>query len=201
MSLPRWDDEMKFELLRLKSELKPENFRVLHQPMGLGTLTKKPSSNKNPITESTKNLRASPSPLEARPSSPKLRSAPQAAPIPTPVVRTKPQSALLRTFFVHALDISFVLLTVVIGVLLTIWVIDPTHFSKNPELLKRSIPVQFISKNSALALVAGLYAFFSLYWLFFKLVSGSTLGESFLENFRTSHNPRQHASGKASGDS
>ncbi len=36
MSLPRWDDEMKFELFRLKSELRPENFRVLAPPLGIG---------------------------------------------------------------------------------------------------------------------------------------------------------------------
>src|SRR5690606_16359161 len=43
MSLPRWDDDMKFELLRLKSELKPENFRVLHTPIGIGAVTKAPA--------------------------------------------------------------------------------------------------------------------------------------------------------------
>src|SRR6478735_6923698 len=36
MQHPLWDDEMKFELFRFRSELKTESIRVLAEPMGLG---------------------------------------------------------------------------------------------------------------------------------------------------------------------
>lgn len=207
MSLPRWDDEMKFELLRLKSELKVENFRVLHQPLGLGRVTKKTSEVKMgpPLQTTVSELRqhaidvhaakfrsaaSSSTPTHARPSqfSQERRS------------RSAPNS-FSRFILVHALDVGFVLLSIAFGVLLAIWVIDPKHLSENPQLLRQSLPLQFLMESNAFALVIGLYAFFSLYWLFFKFVTGSTLGESFLNNFWSLQNPRKSASVKDSGDS
>lgn len=195
MNLPRWDDDMKFELLRLKSELKPENFRVLHHPMGLGTVTKKISPQS---TKLVKVPHPSAAQTQARPvQRPRETQAPARVPAPRP----RPRKSFTRLVFIHALDLAFVALTIGLGLLLASWVIDPKHVSENPQLLKKAIPLQFLTKNNAFALVAGLYGFFSLYWLFFKFVSGSTLGESFLDNFWTLQNPRERASAKDSGDS
>ncbi|RZA23964.1 MAG: hypothetical protein EOP10_11295 [Proteobacteria bacterium] len=193
MTLPRWDDDMKFELLRLKNDLKAENFRALHNPIGLRPITRK-SETKIPRSISPM------APVSVKPPS---RFRPET--LPTGLSPDLPQRAHSKSFsrllVIHALDIAFVLLTIGLGLLLATWVIDPKHISKNPVLLKQAAPLLFLTKSNAFALVALLYGFFSLYWLFFKLVTGSTLGESFLDNFRTLQNPRRQASAKDSGDS
>lgn len=217
MSLPRWDDEMKFELLRLKSELRPESFRVLHTPMGIGVSTKRQDT-PNPrgvhlphLTKSTQRL-AGTSPEAKHPSvarSPKAseqkRSEPKAklntpvavAPLPTKKFSNRWPKLLL----VHALDLAFVLLTLGLGLLLANWFIDPKNFSANPGVLKQAFPLQLLIKSHGFKLLLGLYAFFSVYWLFFKLVTGSTLGESFFGNIGPLQNPRDTAPVKDSSDS
>ncbi|MBC7658201.1 MAG: hypothetical protein H7249_00680 [Chitinophagaceae bacterium] len=208
MTLPRWDEDMKFELLKLKSELRPENFRVLHAPLGLGRLTKSDAVTalKEPVfphlalpqhpegildTNKGTSSKAIEARLAAIPSLPEL-------PSHATVSLSRRFSKLL---IIHTLDVGFVVMTVALGLLLASWLIDPSHVSENPELLKQATPIRFLAESNAVTIVLGLYGFFSLYWLFFKLVSGSTLGESFLDNFWSLQNPRRTALGKDSGDS
>lgn len=205
MTLPKWDDEMKFELLRLKSELRPDNFRVLHRPIGLGRLIEPELPSAPEYRSQAMASHTSPSdpaskqgaqlPIESR-----LAALPSLPPLPTTSVSSMSRG-LTKMLLIHALDIGFVVMTIGLGLLLASWLIDPGHVSKNPELLKQATPLRFLFKSNILILALGLYGFFSLYWLFFKLVSGSTLGESFLDNFRSLQNPRRSASVKDSGDS
>ncbi len=194
MSLPKWDDEMKFELLRLKSELKPENFRSLHRPIGLGKLTKK-SAQKNLAHSPAKNPRR-----QSATSEENLRPRFRPESIP-PVPTAEPKRGLTRLVFAHALDILFVTTTLGLGLLLASYVMDPNHVSDNPELLRQAVPLRFLAKAKGIQLVLGLYGFFGLYWVFFKLASGATLGESFLDNFWTLQKSRERAPVKDSGDS
>ena len=201
MTLPRWDDEMKFELLRLKSELRSENFRVLHAPIGLGALKKnaidiasfphlKPAA-------AADNRRRNDLPHTAES---KLGSVPALPPIPSFPSASSSRS-LSKLLIIHSLDLGFVTVTLGLGLLLASWLIDPGHVSDNPDLLRQALPMHFVIKSSVAWLVAGLYGFFSVYWLFFKLVSGSTLGESFLDNFWSLQNSRRAKSIKDSIDS
>lgn len=207
MTLPKWDEEMKFELLRLKSELRSENFRVLHTPIGLGRLTASdiesgpelksaPSSHSfhSAMSEHQRMQCAQPS-IESR-----LAAVPSLPPLPTKSVSSMSRS-LTKILIIHTLDVGFVVMTLGLGLLLATWLIDPGHVPTNPELLKQATPLRFLLENNLFVLALGLYGFFSLYWLFFKLVSGSTLGESFLDNFWSLQNPRRTASVKDSGDS
>lgn len=214
MTLPKWDDEMKFELLRLKSELRPDNFRVLHNPIGLGRIAK--SDEAQAVEALHPNLLASaraPASLhipdalrQTRANEPQSSIESRLAAVPSlPPLPTKSGSPLGRSltkiFLIHLLDVAFVLMTLGLGLLLATWLIDPGHVPPNTDLLKQATPMRFLFESNLLFLVLGLYGFFSLYWLFFKLVSGSTLGESFLDNFWSLQNPRRTASVKDSRDS
>ena len=213
MALPRWDEEMKFELLRLKTELRSENFRALHTPIGLGLISKALEDESNPqngiyphltnaalvMSTSTATTRAN-GQKAANARLPSLPSLPPLAPLP-PKTASSMSRSLTKILIIHSLDVGFVVMTLGLGLLLASWLIDPDHLSENPELLKQATPIRFLLESNALTLALGLYGFFSLYWLFFKLVSGSTLGESFLDNFWSLQNPRRMPSVKDSGDS
>ncbi len=201
MILPQWDSDMKFELLRLKSELRAENFRALHHPIGLGhpTASRQESqgTSLSPLSGPSARSTVGPAPV-----APRLGAAP---PLPLPSLPMNSASpmprSLTKIFFIHFLDIVFVLITLGLGLLFACWLIDPGHVPWSPEQLKQASPLRFLREVHVVGLMLALYSFFSLYWLFFKLVSGSTLGESFLDNFWTLQKPRTAASIKDSGDS
>ncbi len=201
MSLPRWDDEMKFELLRLKTELKPENFRALHRPIGLGISTKKnqtpsklphlaPKTNTAQVHEGSRQaqMRFRPQSITERQDAPR-----QVAP--------SFSQKLLRLLAIHTLDILFVVITLGVGLLAAAWILDPASVSTDPLLLKEAAPVRILLKSKGFMILLGVYGFFSVYWLFFKIATGATLGESFLGNFRNLQNTRDTRSIKDSGDS
>jgi hypothetical protein len=228
MTLPRWDDEMRFELLRLKNELKAENFRILHHPIGLRAVAKVQEARAQtpqiplPMTRSASLSQSQTKSHSSLSLSQSTANAPSKAPASAnkrinqtsrfrPSARAegalhltalaRVQLGITKRLVIHALDIVFVSMTIGLGLLLASWITDPTHLSKNPELLRQTPPLRFLMHSNVILLVALLYGFFSLYWLFFKLVTGSTLGESFLDNFRNLQNPRGGASAKDSGDS
>lgn len=215
MSLPRWDDEMKFELLRLKSELRPENFRVLHQPLGLGTLRADlgqtspfphlaPMAQPTPAdpwleTQAQEKNKARPTSRGMQPP-PSLLSAEG-----LPSARSKAPSSGLASYarfaLVHILDLSFVCLCLSLGLILLSWVVDPQHLSFDLGTLKQASPLQFLQNLQTLALVLGVYTAFVLYWIFFKVVSGSTLGETCFELIKNSETRGTAAPINGSGDS
>lgn len=207
MTLPRWDEEMKFELLRLKSELRSENFRVLHTPIGLGRLTasRVESPSDASLLAGSPTFTSSVSDFQFKPVAQKLMESRLAAVPSLPTLPTKSVSSMSRSLtkilIIHTLDVGFVVMTLGFGLLLATWLIDPGHGPANPELLKQATPLRFLLENNLFVLALGLYGFFTLYWLFFKLVSGSTLGESFLDNFWSLQNPGKASSVKDSGDS
>jgi len=254
MTLPKWDEEMKYELLRLKSELRSDNFRVLHNPIGLGRLSggdgssfggkelfpmpklaqplfAPPHDGPAPLAaplrkdrdkdrEKESGLLAAIPPLPPLPPLPQTQSQSQApmplkaqavaSPLPTQLPLPLPplsaeglslSSRVMKKAIAHSLDLTFVVMTLGLGLLLATWLIGPVNVSENPDHLKHAAPLRFLMESSTLALVLGVYGFFSFYWLFFKLVSGSTLGESFLDNFSSLQNSRNTPPVNDSGDS
>lgn len=216
MSLPRWDEEMKFELLRLKSELRPENFRVLHQPLGLGTMRVEALQTQASLFPHLGREAAKAEPwLGTQAMSPSERLNPplttneppasllRAAKV-QPSLAKAPRSSvarLTRAVLVHVLDLSFVCLSLSLGLILLSWVVDPGHMSFNLDTLKEAGPLQFLQKLQTLALVLGVYTSFVLYWIFFKVVSGSTLGETCFDLMKDTETRGTAAPINGSGDS
>ncbi|RZA12990.1 MAG: hypothetical protein EOP10_30505, partial [Proteobacteria bacterium] len=133
MTLPRWDEEMKFELLRLKSELRPENFRVLHAPIGLGRITKIDEPAAQPISYA-RAVKSAETHVAAIP------------PLPLPAAKhnSSMSRSLARLLIIHSLDVAFVVMTLGLGLLFASWLIDPGHMALSPELLKRAAPIRFL---------------------------------------------------------
>ncbi|MCX6131942.1 MAG: hypothetical protein NTX25_23160 [Proteobacteria bacterium] len=228
MQHPLWDDEMKFELFRFRSELKTESIRVLAEPMGLGLvkrdsnpgrslypqlaqkpLENDPASNKASLGKAVQvasPTKAYPSPGEMTAASLQLSSVPS-IPQGSPVPKLKPQGPSMYwrhwgfLLASHCVDLAFVGLCLGLGFVVLGWVIDPANMSFHPKILAQAVPIQVLQKVNGWALVLGVYIVFSCYWLFFKFVSGVTLGETCLHNFSHGGEPSRAATGKGSGDS
>lgn len=231
MSGPRWDDEMKFELFRLKSELRSENFRVLATPLGLGRLMADPQQARRPERSLYPSLTRTTEPLAAqtltRTAEPQLFPRPARAilrPIQVtaePIRRTltheteeldlsalasplmveeKPHFGFKLSHFLlaHILDLTFVGICLALGFVVLVLILDPGHLSLAPDGLLESVPMQVLRRLETWTLCLGVYVVFGLYWLFFKLVSGSTLGESCVNNFRQRELEMAAAPGNAS---
>lgn len=236
MSGPRWDDEMKFELFRLKSELRSENFRVLATPLGLGRIKADPSQARRPerslyptLTKSSAeplsgpSTQPSPEALFPRPQRPVSRAVPVKLNMDSPrrtltheseeidlsalasplMVDERPHFGFKLSHFLlaHLLDLSFVGLCLGLGFVVLVLILDPSHLSLGPEGLLESVPMQVLQRLEIWAIALGVYTVFGLYWLFFKLVSGSTLGESCVNNFRQRDLEMAAAPGNASTES
>ncbi len=217
MAVPQWDEEMKFELFRLKSELRLDNFRVLAMPLGLGAITREPSSREAPLFPAAA---VPPVPASAYQASvlvapPTIPTKPM--PPPTPIqMRLEPVTShqegedavdeygegfetfhrslwarINRFVLVHMLDLLFVGMCVLLGFGMLGWIIDPAHMSFRWEVLSQAAPLALVQKLRVWALILGLYLVFTLYWLFFKFVSGQTLGETCVDNFREGEEPLQ----------
>ncbi len=213
MSQPQWDEEMKFELFRLKSDLRIENFRVLATPLGLGQVQQDAAEAESPLFPSPP--LATPVPAAAFQASVLLNAPPiPTKPLPPPQAIAMPltrvenfepieenldeqmtaysQDSLVyqprwiiysRFILGHSLDLLFVGSSLAIGLLVLTWVTDPTHMSLDWSLLSQAFPINLLQKMRLWALLAGLYLVFTVYWLFFRFVSGQTLGESCVHSF------------------
>lgn len=224
MSLPRWDDEMKFELFRLKSELRPENFRVLAPPLGIGHIKQEarvgkalyPSLPSAPLPQSTigsPSLPAPPPIAATLPLTP-VHEATRAPAEPESLGSTYLSYAggaqsqhtasrparMVRAIFIHVLDLGFVGLCLALGFVVLGLIIDPTNMSFELDILGQSVPAQVLHKMQGWTVLIGVYMVFTLYWLFFKLVSGATLGESCLHNFSQSPAEMPAAADNVSGE-
>src|SRR5690606_4891605 len=145
-----------------KSELRPENFRALHQPLGLGTMRADPAMGmQSPFPHPAGASRMGSDVPEAAEKSrfipPVSQSLPQSAHDmigPQPPFSRQGYEALgktpkgwkqiLRLALVHALDLAFVCLCLSLGLILLSWVIDPQNVSLNPDTLKQASPLQFL---------------------------------------------------------
>ena len=228
MQHPLWDDEMKFELFRFRSELKAENIRVLAEPMGLGLVKRESTAGRSlypqlaqkPLAyeqQASKNLKPKltaanptkinyPTPSEMPATSLQASAVPS---IPNPaqaVIASSerpeaPRNRWLSLMLSHCVDLGFVGLCLGLGFVVLGLVIDPQNMSFQPEILAQSVPIQVLRQVNGWALLLGIYAVFSCYWLFFKFVSGATLGETCLHNFSHDDETSRAAVGKGSGDS
>jgi hypothetical protein len=228
MQHPLWDDEMKFELFRFRSELKTEHIRVLAEPLGLGLVKRESSQGRSlypqlahapmqPETAAAKNLKAKATPAAVPMNYPTPSEMPaaslQASPVPPisnpdqalmPRADRPQQSAPRRWLFLllsHCVDLGFVGLCLGLGFIVLGFVIDPANMSLHPKILLEAAPAQVLRQVHGLALMVGVYVVFGCYWFFFRIVSGATLGETCLHNFSHDSEPPRSASVKASGDS
>jgi hypothetical protein len=227
MQHPLWDDEMKFELFRFRSELKTENIRVLAEPLGLGLVKRESSQGRSlypqlahapmqPETAPAKNLKTKATPAAVPMNYPTPSEMPAASlqtsavpPIPNPeqpmIARADRQETPMRRWLFlllsHCVDLGFVGLCLGLGFIVLGFVIDPANMSLHPKILLEAAPVQVLRQVHGLALMIGVYVVFGCYWLFFRFVSGATLGETCLHNFSHDAEPPRAASVKGSGDS
>ncbi len=227
MQHPLWDDEMKFELFRFRSELKTENIRVLAEPMGLGLVKRESNPGRSlypqlahaplqPEKQDAKNLKTkatpAPTPMNYPVPSEMPATSLQTSPIPSipnsqqPMIpiAERPQGSMRRWLFLllsHCVDLGFVGLCLGLGFIVLGFVIDPANMSLHPKILLQAAPVQVLRQVHGWALLIGVYVVFGCYWLFFRFVSGATLGETCLHNFSHDVEPPRAASGKGSGDS
>jgi hypothetical protein len=227
MQHPHWDDEMKFELFRFRSELKTENIRVLAEPLGLGLVKHENNAGRSlypqlahaPMqseTAATKNLKTKSTPTP-NPMSYPTPSAMPAASLSAGSVPPMPNSqqplmtvaagraSSWRRFFwpllSHCVDLGFVGLCLGMGFVVLGFVIDPTNMSWQPKILMQAAPFQVLRQVHGWALLIGVYVVFGCYWLFFRFVSGGTLGETCLHNFCHDAEASHPAPVKGSGDS
>jgi hypothetical protein len=98
-------------------------------------------------------------------------------------------------------DLGFVGLCLGLGFIVLGFVIDPANMSFHPKILVQAMPVQVLRQVHGWALLIGVYIVFGCYWLFFRFVSGPTLGETCLHNFSHGDELSRAAPVKASGDS
>ena len=224
MNGPRWDDEMKFELFRLRSELRTENFRVLATPLGLGRMRVEKERSEKPLyppmrvflpvrpalaaqskgqalqIPGTRGL-ADTASISQESRAPAIRrDIAQPASMPTdrplasfPAATTTDNSRdkgssfthrpWLRWVFVHLLDLGFVMICLALGLVALGFILDPSNMSWTPEHLGQAVPLQILRRLQSWMLVIGIYMVFAIYWLFFKFVSGATLGETCLPKF------------------
>lgn len=231
MKHPQWDDEMKFELFRFRSELRIEDIRVLAQPLGLGLLPLEPEEarslypklaapnlNGDTPARAFQQLRQSTAVLQ--PSRPKaqdmkvssqlrpetlpqrdLHSIQQAEPAFRKLKGSSAKSRWLYLVLAHCVDLGFIGVCLAMGFLVLIGMIDPSSLSLKPHILSQSLPLQFLSHISPWLILLGVYVIFACYWLFFKIISGLTLGETYLHNFNHGSDQLQEALYKESGDS
>ena len=226
MQHPQWDDEMKFELFRFRSELRVENIRVLAPPLGLGLLPLEPQLERS-LYPQLAQLPAT-SAFDANAFS-KTQRAPQVAYLaPT---NEMPASALHRSevqsvqhiqehiahgqepqaenhlifrlwqqFLAHCIDLAFIGLCLAMGCIVLTAMLDPSSLSFRPNILAQSVTLQFLAKQSAWIVLIAAYCLFTCYWVLFKIVSGTTLGESCLHNFSHVEEQLQAPLGKGSSD-
>lgn len=218
MSGPRWDEEMKFELLRLRSEMRSENFRVLATPLGLGRISVPQTAAKKslyPVLRTPSSLKP-PRPAPADSSRETAASPQSQAMMPISALEQLqegtatqkrrsflPQTRLgrmLHPLSIHMLDLGFVLLCLGMGLVVLGFILDPTQMSWRPEQLAQALPIQMLQRLQAWTLIVGVYLIFGLYWLFFKIVSGHTLGESLWPKFSAADKEVAAAPDNASGE-
>lgn len=227
MQHPLWDDEMKFELFRFRSELKTENIRVLAEPMGLGLVKRESSQGRSlypqlahapmqPETTPAKNLKTkatpAPTPMNYPVPSEMPAASLQTSPVPSipnpqqpmTVMADRQETSMRRWLFLllsHCVDLGFVGLCLGLGFIVLGFVIDPANMSLHPKMILEAAPVQVLRQVHGWALMIGVYVVFGCYWLFFRFVSGATLGETCLHNFSHDAESARAASVKGSGDS
>ena len=223
MSLPQWDDEMKFELFRLKSELRTENFRVLSAPLGLGRITTEPTSRDTllyapmqplvvPLCENQggSHVPASlpPTKIASRAATHPMALEPMDSLVTKPTFQEEQSireefmpsnvGRWLRPLFAHSLDLLFIGYCLSLGLLLLGWIVDPMHLTLNFDDLAQLAPLEVLKKMRAPTLLGGLYGFFTIYWLFFRFVSGQTLGENWVSYLHQDQKVLSGLSGKDS---
>jgi hypothetical protein len=116
----------------------------------------------------------------------------------------RPQNPMSRWLFLvlsHCVDLGFVGLCLGMGFIVLGFVIDPANMSLHPNILLQAAPVQVLKQVHGWALLIGVYIVFGGYWLFFRFISGATLGETCLHNFSHDEEPSRAAPVKGSGDS
>ncbi|SME94485.1 hypothetical protein [Pseudobacteriovorax antillogorgiicola] len=183
MSGLEWNDELKLELLRLKAEINPQSLKVLSKGIGIGNIKSVKANNPIFEEETKRHMRVAKATVSnsQRPSYTMPLKPSEQAPIPTP--RYIEQAANIqkgrgfRLFFQsHLLDILFILFSITVGVLFLGIIFDRQHLSAGHW--DQWFPLRLVEGVSLVSAAAIVYGLFGIYFLFFRLAMGMTLGES-----------------------
>ncbi|MFW7380479.1 MAG: hypothetical protein ACOH5I_16825 [Oligoflexus sp.] len=205
MAGTEWDDHLRLDLMRLKSELSVHSLKIAGPGLGFGHYYPKDKTEKQE-RQSFQTVHSSQIPLadeiatnhaqikKNMPPKNRLATAANDSGHPmsqefaaTSVIRPLDGNAkiqkndvfykLLKSYFIDIVFVIGTLLVVLCGIGLAF---DGHQFVWNWQDLQRWLPIRFLLDSSWLAVVAGFLGVFLVYWLFFKFVAGHTLGESLM---------------------
>lgn len=96
------------------------------------------------------------------------------------VSRPEKRSLFYKYVKSHLIDMVFVTVTLAMAVCGFGWVVDDMPSAWDPQALRDWLPIRLLADTEPLHLLLGIYAVFLLYWLFFKLILGATIGQSLI---------------------
>jgi hypothetical protein len=204
MSSADWDEQMREDLVRLKNELNSQSIKVLGPGFGFGRF--KPNQEPAPGSEST-SFQAEAIRDTARPrrqTSAGFSSATMDRPKTSPTPR--PEQAFDRTHLekktnykrkpifykflkIHFVDIMFVSVTLFMVLCGIGIVLERQALTWDWSDFDRLLPFRLIQQTPWYGVVGGIYLVFVVYWLFFKVIVGQTLGEGWIWG---SHGPSRN---------
>lgn len=195
-----WDESLKLELIRLKSELSPQSIKPAASGFGFGSfLPREGADDRHEAKQQSIESENAALREQVRKLSQKKNYAPISEPTSAKVhgqqvahdlavgsqCETLEQVAtigknhlfykFLKSYFI---DIVFVIGTLVVVLLGVGLVFDGHHMVWNWEGLLHWLPVRYLLEASWLAVGGGFLLLFLVYRLFFKIIAGHTLGES-----------------------
>ena len=95
-----------------------------------------------------------------------------------PTSRSKYEHLFYKYVKSHLIDMLFVILTLFMAASGFALVVEGKPLAWNLQALRDWLPMQWLVELEPIYLLLGIYGVYLMYWLFFKLVLGSTLGQS-----------------------
>lgn len=188
------------EVRRLRSQLDPRRFQPLHSGLGLGRV--RPAAPKQPQSVPTPPPRVASFANTAEVSSasrayeqPMPRTAPPSGLPPLPPLPTTISSTVASVetplvtrpkksrgwFMIYACDAAIVAATLLTGALSVELLTGTEIFPLNWQSIQASLPAMVVRELGYARSAIGFLILFIVYWLFFRIVAGSTLGEFFIK--------------------
>lgn len=182
---------LSIELRQLSQTLTPERFQPLSQGLGLGQLEDKKNQPIAPATIAPSMRRPKegvvPPPkflcadlnnqMFATPQMPMSQTFSMDSAFASPDRDFKTKRSLLHSFIAHAVDLIVVMMSLMIAMIVTGWVFTPEGEQWSFSVFSNWDPLKIVAGIHPILILFVVYAIFGIYWLFFKFVSGATLGQ------------------------
>lgn len=175
MSGLEWNDELKLELLRLKSEITPQSLKILSPGIGLGDLSKKKPA-KNPVFAeiTSQQLQSKVNSPSSNLSSSDLKTQTTNSPIAKTAMFRLDKFGLIKLYTQsNLLDLLFVMLSILSGSILLSMFISTSAIDICQSLFLGELESEYTYLRPVLVGTVTMV----MYRSFFRLTSGLTIGE------------------------